>query len=51
MKLKNENVSIEKLNIRKEVNKMEQEKKKINWLGLLIEVAKVVVSFIAGTQI
>ena len=30
---------------------MEKEKKKINWLGLLIEVVKVVVSFIAGTQI
>ena len=38
-------------NIRKEVNIMEEEKKKINWLGLLVEVAKVVISFIAGTQI
>ena len=26
-------------------------KKEFNWLGLVIEIAKVVVSFIAGTQI
>ena len=38
------------INIRKEVNIME-EKKKFNWVGLLIEVAKVVVSFFAGTQV
>ena len=30
---------------------MEKEKKKFNWLELLIEVAKVVISFYAGTQI
>ena len=38
-------------NIRKEVNIMEKEKKKINWLALLIEIVKVTVSFIAGSQI
>ena len=38
-------------NIREEVIIMEKEEKKINWLRLLIEIAKVVVSFIAGTQI
>lgn len=30
---------------------MSNPKKKINWLGLIIEVIKVVVSFVAGTQI
>ena len=38
-------------NIRKEVIIMEKEEKKINWLKLLIEIAKVVISFLAGTQI
>ena len=37
------------IDIRKEV--IMEEKKKFNWLGLLIEVAKLVVSFLAGTQI
>lgn len=30
---------------------MSNPKKKINWLGLIIEVIKVVASFVAGTQI
>ena len=30
---------------------MSNPKKKFNWLGLIIEVIKVVTSFVAGTQI
>lgn len=30
---------------------MSNQGKKFNWLGLIIEVIKVVVSFVAGTQI
>lgn len=28
-----------------------KEKQKFNWLGLIVEVIKVVVAFVAGTQI
>lgn len=30
---------------------MSENEKKFNWLGLVVEIIKVVVSFIAGTQI
>ena len=30
---------------------MSDPKKKFNWLGLVVEIIKVVVSFVAGTQI
>lgn len=36
--------------IRKEVLKM-NEKKKINWLGILLDVVKIVLGAIAGTQL
>jgi hypothetical protein len=36
------------INIGKEVN---MEKKKINWLGILLDVIKVVIGAIAGSQI
>lgn len=30
---------------------MSTEKKKFNWLGLLVEVVKAVIAFVAGTQV
>ena len=38
-------------NLRKEVNKMEQEKKKIDWLGLVVKIIIAVVSAITGAEL
>ena len=38
-------------NIRKEVNIMEQEKKKFDWLGLVVKIVIAVVSAITGAEI
>ena len=31
--------------------KMEKEKKKFNWLGLIVDILKVAIGYIAGTNI
>ena len=39
------------INIRKEVNIMEQEKKKFDWIGLIVKVLIAVVSAVTGAEI